>query len=40
MKTRDFYYVMQLNGNRAVLTADSMNGAVYAAVNVNNLKRV
>lgn len=40
MKTRDFYYVMQLNGDRAVLTADSMDGVVYAAVNVNNLKRV
>lgn len=40
MQTRDFYYVMQLNGDRAVLTADSMNGTVYAAVNVNNLRRV
>lgn len=39
-KTRDFYYVMQLNGNRAVLTADSMNGPVYAAVNTNNLRKV
>lgn len=39
-KTRDFYYVMQLNGDRAVLTADSMNGAIYAAVNVNNLRKV
>lgn len=40
MKTRDFYYVMQLNGDRAVLTADSMDGTVYAAVNVNNLRKV
>lgn len=40
MKTRDFYYVMQLNGDRAVLTADSMDGVVYAAVNVNNLVKV
>ena len=40
MKTRDYYYVMQLNGDRAVLTADSMNGTVYAAVNVKNLKKV
>lgn len=40
MKTRDFYYVMQLNGDRAVLTADSMNGPVYAAVNKNNLRKV
>lgn len=39
-KTRDFYYVMQLNGNRAVLTADSVDGTVYAAVNVNNLRKV
>ena len=40
IKTRDFYYVMQLNGDRAVLTADSMNGAVYAAVDKNNLRKV
>lgn len=40
MKTRDYYYVMQLNGDRAVLTADSMNGPVYAAVNVSNLRKV
>lgn len=39
-KTRNYYYVMQLAGNRAVLTADSINGAVYAAVNVNNLRKV
>lgn len=39
-KTRDFYFVMQLNGDRAVLTADSMDGTVYAAVNVNNLRKV
>lgn len=39
-KTRDFYFVTQLNGDRAVLNADSMSGPVYAAVNVNNLKRV
>lgn len=40
MQTRDYYYVMQLNGDRAVLTADSVNGTVYAAVNVNNLRKV
>lgn len=40
MKTRDFYYVMQLNGDRAVLTADAMDGPVYAAVNKNNLIKV
>lgn len=39
-KTRNYYYVMQLSGDRAVLTADSMNGPVYAAVNVKNLKKV
>lgn len=39
-KTRDFYYVMELNGDRAVLTADSTNGPVYAAVNTNNLRKV
>lgn len=40
MKTRDYYYVSQLVGNRAVLRADSMNGPIYAAVNVNNLRKV
>ena len=39
-KTRDCYYVMQINGDRAVLTADSMDGPVYAAVFVNNLRKV
>lgn len=39
-KTRDFYYVMQLQGNRAVLAADSTNGPIYAAVNTANLRRV
>ncbi len=37
-KTRDFYYVSELNGDRAVLVADNQNGPVYAAVNVNNLR--
>lgn len=40
MKTRDFYYVSQLNGDRAVLTADSMDGTVYAAMNVKDLRKV
>lgn len=40
MKTRDFYFVSELNGNRAVLRADSMTGAVYAAMNTANLKKV
>lgn len=39
-KTRDFYYVSEINGNRAVLRADSMNGTVYCAANVNNLTKV
>ena len=38
-KTRDFYYLSELNGARAVLRADSMTGAVYAAINVANLKK-
>lgn len=36
-KTRDYYTISQLNGDRAVLTSD---GVVYAAVNTNNLKKV
>lgn len=38
-KTRDYYYLSELNGARAVLRADSMTGAVYAAINVANLKK-
>ena len=37
MKTRDYYTISQLNGDRAVLTS---GGVVYAAVNTNNLKKV
>lgn len=37
MKTRDYYTISQLNGDRAVLTSGD---AVYAAVNTNNLKKV
>ncbi len=36
-KTKDYYTITQLNGDRAVLSAD---GSVYAAVNTNNLKHV
>lgn len=36
-KTRDYYTISELNGDRAVLTSD---GVVYAAVNANNLKKV
>lgn len=38
-KTRSFYYLSELKGNRAVLRADSMTGTVYAAMNVANLKK-
>ena len=40
VKTRDYYFVWQLSGDRAVLTADYVGGTVYAAVNVNNLNKV
>lgn len=39
-KTRDFYYVSEINGDRAVLRADAMDGTVYAAVRTSNLKKV
>ena len=39
-KTRDYYYVMQINGDRVVLAADSVNGPVYAAVKKSNLRKV
>lgn len=39
-QTRDFYFVSELNGDRAVLRADSMDGTVYAAVRTSNLKKV
>lgn len=39
-KTRDFYYIYQINGDRVVLTADSPRGTIYAAVNKNNLRKV
>lgn len=39
-KTRDFYFVSEINGDRAVLRADSVSGTVYAAVNVHNLRKV
>lgn len=40
VKTRDFYYVSELNGDRAVLVADSLDGPVYAAVRKSNLREV
>lgn len=40
-KTRDYYYISQLDGNRAVLRADDpYNGPIYAAVNTDNLRLV
>ena len=40
MKTRDFYYVSEVNGDRAVLRADSVNGPVYCAAKLSNLQGV
>lgn len=40
-KTRDYYYISQLSGDRATLRADNpTSGAVYAAVNTANLRLV
>lgn len=39
-RTRSFYYIKQITGDRAVLVADSLNGAVYAAVKKSNLRKV
>lgn len=36
-KTRDYYYVSQISGDRAVLNADAVDGVVYAAVNTKYL---
>lgn len=40
LKTRDYYFISEISGNRAVLNADSVNGVCYAAVNTNNLEKV
>lgn len=40
VKTRDYYFISSLSGNRAVLTADRVNGPIYAAMNTNNLNKV
>lgn len=40
IQTRDYYFVSEISGDRAVLTADYCGGPIYAAVNVNNLRRV
>lgn len=39
-QTRDYYFVSEINGDRAVLRADSMDGTVYCAAFVTNLKKV
>jgi hypothetical protein len=39
-KTRDYYYISQIIGDRAVLNADSVNGPVYCAASTGNLKKV
>lgn len=39
-KTRDYYFVSQVSGDRAVLNADSVTGPIYAAVNTRNLAKV
>lgn len=39
-KTRNYYFVKQITGDRAVLTADSVNGPIYAAVKTSNLRGV
>ena len=40
LKTRDYYFISSISGNRAVLSADSVNGPIYAAMNTNNLSKV
>lgn len=39
-KTRDYYYISEINGDRAVLRADGLDGVVYCAANTNNLEKV
>lgn len=39
-KTRSFYFVSQISGDRVVLTADSVQGPIYAAVKKSNLRIV
>lgn len=40
IKTRDYYFISEIKGDRAVLRADSVNGAVYCAMNTNNITKV
>lgn len=39
-QTRDYYYVSEISGNRAVLRADSLDGPVYCAAATENLIKV
>lgn len=39
-KTRAFYFVNQIRGDRVVLVADSIKGGTYAAIKKNNLRLV
>lgn len=39
-KTRAFYFVKQIRGDRVVLVADSIKGSTYAAIKKNNLRLV
>lgn len=39
-QTRDYYYISEINGDRAVLRADSVNGVIYCAARTSNLKKV
>lgn len=40
VKTRDYYFISEIKGDRAVLRADSVSGAVYCAINTNNITKV
>lgn len=39
VKTRPYYFVKQIVGDRVVLSANSISGPVYAAVKKNNLRK-
>lgn len=40
LKTRDFYFIQSVSGNRAVLAADNANGPIYAAMKTDNLNKI
>lgn len=39
-KAREFYFVSEINNGRAVLRMDDINGTIYAAMNISNVKKV